>query len=196
MIRHGSGADDHAMPEDPGFWVAEAHRLNRAAELCWTADEAVRERLGQYLEPFVERAVIDREVLAEKELNLLYFYLACLAIEDLAIGVALIQDPESLLRPRSPSRLGDLMTECGVDLSEPQRRLVAQFDAFYGWSKRFAAPRMRLSPQELMSLKLASAGPDAVTPTDKRELERLFEALHGRIPPPGKNGPGADTDAN
>lgn len=155
--------------------------LKETADLSWQADMNTLQQTKLIYSPGHDRGL--RQVTDELgiELNLLYRYLITLAIQYLAIGLLVAQEPEYFLQRQTGYHIVALLESAGVALTPRQRRLLAQTESAYGWAERYPAGELGGSHDALRQISHRLSEMDNLSGEEKTVLEVLFMELEERV---------------
>lgn len=167
-------------PLDPThieYWVAEAHKLKKAADLCWEADLSLQHDTESARVFGLDQALIEAADDAELELNWLYPNLVIFAIQHLAIGILLKLDPKRIIRQASRFHISSAIADCGVKIDPGLSDFIDNVENAFRWSEQSPQWSVRLSANQLQSLKRRKAHIDEISETQKQALDDLFSRL-------------------
>jgi hypothetical protein len=159
------------------FWLEEAHVLKETAELCWSSDMGVNDRVKLIYSPHHNRVLSHVTEELGVELNLLYRYLISLAIQYLAIGILIGRDPGVFLQKKPGHKIVALVEACDVEPSAEQRKLLQGIENAYDWAERYPVGELARGDDELRQLTHRISAMDRLSVEEKRTLDELYVSL-------------------
>lgn len=159
------------------YWVAEARKLKHAADLCWEADLSLKHDTENARRYGLDQALIDAADDAELELNWLYPNLASFAIQHLAIGILLHRDPQSIIRESARFHITNAVEQCGVVIEPEVKELITNVENAFRWSDQSPQWSVRLTAQQLQTLKRQKAHLQEISMPQKKALDSLYRQL-------------------
>ena len=159
------------------YWVAEARKLKHAADLCWEADLSLKHDTENARLYGLDQALIDAADDAELELNWLYPNLASFAIQHLAIGILLHRDPQSIIRDAARFHITNAVEQCGVAIEPEVKELITNVENAFRWSDQNPQWGVRLTAQQLQTLKRQKAHLQEISIPQKNALDSLYRRL-------------------
>ena len=164
-------------PTHIDYWVAEAHKLKQAADLCWNADLNLKQNADNARLFGLDHALIEAADDAESELNWLYPNLIAFAIQHLAIGILLNRNPQHIIDEAPRFQIVKAVQDCGITIEAELREIISNVENAFRWSEKSPQWSVRLSAEQVQTLKRKKAYFNAITEKQKKGLDSLFGQL-------------------
>jgi hypothetical protein len=164
-------------PTKIDYWVAEAHKLKQAADLCWEADSNLKQNSESARLLGLDHVLIDAADDAESELNWLYPNLIAFAIQHLAIGILLKRDPQHIIDEAPRFQIINAVRDCGVSIEAELKNIISNVENAFRWSEKSPQWGVRLTADQVQLLKRKKAYFNAITEKQKMAFDGLFKQL-------------------
>jgi hypothetical protein len=171
---------DENLKSDPThveYWVMDAGKLKQAADLSWAAKDNIRQNSENAKLFGLDQPLIEAAEDAELELNWLYPNLISFAIQHLAIGILLSRNPQLIIRQGSHFPIAKLVQECGVQIKPEIKEILDQVENSFKWSDKIPRWSVRLSAEQIQTLKRHRATMDVITLGQKHDFDALYDEL-------------------
>lgn len=159
------------------YWIAEAHKLKHAADLCWEADLSLLQDTELARRYGVEETLIKAADDAELELRWLYPNLITFAIQHLAIGILLKRNPQSIIDEGVRFQIPNAVRDCGVEIDAATSELLSNVENAYRWGEQKSPWSVRLSEDQFHSLKKQKPYTLEISEPQKQSFEALYRKL-------------------
>lgn len=160
-----------------GFWIQEAEELKKAADSCWELENTIHSELLQGERYEVDKNLLNDTRSMEDNMNRLSGNLSAFSIQYLAIGILINRNPQRFLTQAPGAHIRELVEECGVDMSETQKKFLSQVDDTLGWMEKFPQWKVSLPKDEIYKLKGKVREEKTITSAEKEELDKLYLEL-------------------
>jgi hypothetical protein len=167
----------HLDPTHIEYWISEADKLKESADLCWAADENIKQSAVNAKLLGVESVLIQAADDAEAELSWLYPNLIAFALQHLAIGILLKRYPKRFLEETPAYQIAKWIEECDITLRSDLREILINVENAFRWSEKSPQWSIRLSAEHLRSLKHKVAHHGEISDAQKKEFDKIFTQL-------------------
>jgi len=164
-------------PTRVGYWVEDAGKLKQAADLCWAAKENIRQNTDNARLFGLEKSLIDAADDAEAELNWLYPNLVAFAIQHLAIGILLSRDPRQIIDQGPQFPIIKIIESCGASIGSDIKEIINEVENSFKWNEKIPRWSVRLSAEQIQTLKRHKSTIDAINSRQKDAFEALYAEL-------------------
>jgi hypothetical protein len=164
-------------PTHVDYWVADAGKLKQAADLCWVAKDNVRENSENARLFGLDKSLIDAADEAESELNWLYPNLIAFAIQHLAVGIMLSRNPRRIIDEGSEFPIIKVIEMCGVHIKTGIKQILSDIENSFRWDKKIPRWSVRLSAEQIQTLKRHKSNVSTVTLEQKHDFDELYNEL-------------------
>ena len=164
-------------PTKIDYWVAEAHKLKQAADLCWEADLNLKQNSESARLFGLEHGLIEAADDAETELNWLYPNLISFALQHLAIGILLKRDPQHIIDEAPRFQIINAVQDCGITIEADLAEIISNVENAFRWSEKSPQWGVRLSTDQMQMLKRRKKYFSAISDKQKKAFDGLFSRL-------------------
>lgn len=164
-------------PASIEFWLEEAQLLQETAEQSWNTNLETARQFKWIYGPHQDRALRQTSDELGMELNLLYRYLISLAIQYLAIGLLIDQNPDYFLQQPPGHKIVALLEACKVVPTPQQRELLQGIENAFNWGERYPVGELAGGHDELRQLTHQLSAQDCLSADDKALLDQLYLSL-------------------
>jgi hypothetical protein len=169
--------DPKLDPTHIEYWIAEAHKLKHAADLCWEADLSLIHDTENARRFGVDQVLIEAADDAEVELNWLYPNLITFAVQHLAIGILLNRNPQRIIDQGARFQISNAVQECGISLDTALSDVLTNVENAFRWGEKSPHWNVRLSADQIHTLKRQKPYMLDISEQQKQALDELFAQL-------------------
>ena len=173
-------ADERQLldPTHADYWVVDAEKLKKAAELCWSAKDNIRQNSDNARMFGLDKSLIDAADDAESELTWLYPNLIVFAIQHMAIGILISRNPRQIMEQGQRFPIIKAIESCGVKISPEIINILSDVENSFKWNEKIPRWTVRLSAEHIHALKRHKTPVDAITFKQKKALDALYSELY------------------
>lgn len=164
-------------PTHVDYWIADAGKLKQAADLCWVARDNIKQNAENAKLFGLEQSLIEAADDALAELNWLYPNLIAFAIQHLAIGILLSRNPRQIIEQGPHYPIMKAIETCGVRINPELVEVISEVENSYRWNDKIPRWSVRLSAEQIQTLKRHKSAIDTVTLQQKISFDALFDEL-------------------
>lgn len=165
-------------PTQMDYWLADAAKLKQSADLCWAAKENIQQSAVNAKLFGLEKSLIEAADDAESELNWLYPNLIAFAIQHLAIGILLSHKPLQIIEQGAHFSIINVVESCGVQIKPQLREVISEVENSFKWNEKVPQLSVRLSAEQIQTLKRHKSTISVITPQQKQEFDFLYNQLN------------------